>query len=65
MEKGPIELPEMLRTFNCGVGMLLIVNPKDKADIQDKLSSLNQPSVEIGTIERNNGIKYLGHFKIL
>ena len=65
MEKGPIELPEMLRTFNCGVGMLLIVNPKDKANIQDKLLSLNQPSVEIGTIERNNGIEYLGHFKIL
>ena len=65
MEKGPIELPEMLRTFNCGVGMLLIVNPKNKTDIQNKLSSLNQPSVEIGTIEKNNRIEYSGHFKFL
>ena len=65
MEKGPIELSEMLRTFNCGIGMLLIVNPNKLADIQNELSILKQPSVEIGTIEKINKIEYSGLFKNL
>ncbi len=65
MEKGPVELHEMLQTFNCGIGMLLIVNPNKLADIQNELASLKQPSVEIGTIESNNKIEYSGLFKNL
>ena len=64
MERGPIELSEMLRTFNCGIGMLLIVNPNKLADIQNELAILKQPSVEIGTIEKINKIEYSGLLKI-
>lgn len=36
-EKGKISEEEMLRTFNNGVGMILIVRPKEVEDILDKI----------------------------
>ena len=59
------ELPEMLRTFNCGIGMLLIIDPSSANAIQDELDKLNQEHVVIGRIKSNNKIEYLGTFSNL
>ncbi len=65
MKSGPVELPEMLRTFNCGLGMLLIVDPSETVAIQKELDDLSQPNVFIGTVKRNNKIEYQGNFSNL
>ena len=38
---------EMMRTFNCGVGMMIIVDPSFYDDIQEKITDIYQ----IGVIE--------------
>jgi len=47
------ELPdsEMLRVFNCGIGMLLIVPAEQADEISDRLPALGERPYRIGTIE--------------
>ena len=49
-EKGEISEEEMLRTFNNGVGMILIVRPKEVEDILDRLHSLGEKAFIIGEV---------------
>ena len=42
---------EMLRVFNCGIGMLVIVPPEEADEIVDRLSALSERIYRIGTIE--------------
>ena len=49
-EKGKISEEEMLRTFNNGVGMILIVRPKEVEDILDRLHSLGEKTFIIGEV---------------
>lgn len=49
-EKGKISEEEMLRTFNNGVGMILIVRPKEVEDILDRLHSLGEKAFIIGEV---------------
>lgn len=49
-EKGKISEEEMLRTFNNGVGMILIVRPKEVEDILDRLHSLGEKAFSIGEV---------------
>jgi phosphoribosylformylglycinamidine cyclo-ligase len=51
-ERGKISEEEMLRTFNNGIGMILIVKPKDLEDILGRLRSLGEKAFAIGEIER-------------
>jgi phosphoribosylformylglycinamidine cyclo-ligase len=46
-ELGRIDLPEMLRTFNCGIGMIVIGDDKAAAS----LSAAGETVIEIGRIE--------------
>jgi phosphoribosylformylglycinamidine cyclo-ligase len=48
---GGIEMPEMLRTFNCGVGLVLIVSAADADDVLVRLHGLNEEACVIGTVE--------------
>lgn len=48
--KGPIEPLELLRTFNCGVGMTLIAAPGQVSGIAKALSTAGETVFEIGTI---------------
>jgi len=41
---------EMLRTFNCGIGMVLIVSPDSVAQIKDILQSVGQPVFDLGIL---------------
>ena len=49
---GDIEENEMLRTFNCGIGMVLIVPEEDSEDILIRLSGLNEQAFIIGEIAK-------------
>ncbi|PIX23427.1 MAG: phosphoribosylformylglycinamidine cyclo-ligase [Deltaproteobacteria bacterium CG_4_8_14_3_um_filter_45_9] len=54
-ETGKISEEEMLRTFNNGIGMILIVRPKEVEDILARLNSLGEKAFtigEVGKIER-------------
>ncbi len=49
-EKGQISIYDMYRTFNMGIGMILVVQAEDSEAILDKLSSLGEEAYRIGII---------------
>lgn len=51
IETGSIEVPEMLRTFNCGIGMVIIVSADEAAAISNAIEASGQPATPIGVIE--------------
>jgi phosphoribosylformylglycinamidine cyclo-ligase len=48
---GGIEPDEMFRTFNCGIGLVLIVKSEDAEDVLLQLKGLNEEAYVIGTVE--------------
>ncbi len=49
---------EMLRTFNCGVGMVLILNPENVAEAKDMLLAAGEKEVyDLGTLVGESGVK--------
>lgn len=48
---GNVTEHEMFRTFNCGVGMILVVNQDDLAPAIEKLNALGETAWHIGSIE--------------
>ncbi len=50
-EKGPVELKEMYKTFNMGVGYALIVAPRDAAKVIEIALKLGFPAWEMGHVE--------------
>jgi len=48
---GGISDAEMLRVFNCGIGMVAIVPPEQTDEILDRLSALSERAYRIGTVE--------------
>jgi phosphoribosylformylglycinamidine cyclo-ligase len=49
---GNIEQAEMARTFNCGIGMVVIVDPAHAKSAQQHLAVQGETVFEIGTIQR-------------
>ncbi len=49
-EKGKLSEHEMLRTFNNGIGMILIVRPKEVEDILARLHSLGEKAFVLGEV---------------
>ncbi|VAV84743.1 Phosphoribosylformylglycinamidine cyclo-ligase [hydrothermal vent metagenome] len=48
---GNIDEKEMLRAFNCGIGLVLIVAKRDAQKTLDKLERLGERAFRIGTVE--------------
>jgi phosphoribosylformylglycinamidine cyclo-ligase len=46
---------EMLRVFNCGIGMLVVVPPEQVADVLERLQGLGERAYRIGAVERRKG----------
>jgi len=61
-EKGKVSLPDMLITFNCGVGMIVCVAPEDEQATLETLSQLGEKAFSIGEVVASEGkpeVKYL------
>ena len=52
--QGAIEPEEMARTFNCGVGMVLVVAQGDAAQVTQALQSAGETVLRIGRIEEGD-----------
>ncbi len=61
--EGNIEIQEMYRTFNCGVGMVICVSDKDKDTAIKCLEKSNETAWEIGKVcirqEQDEAIRFL------
>jgi phosphoribosylformylglycinamidine cyclo-ligase len=54
-EKGGIERDEMLRVFNMGIGMVLMVAPDDVDRVARHFAQIGQPFFFIGNVVRGSG----------
>ena len=48
---GKVEAAEMHRVFNCGIGMILVVSPKDVGKTLKRLAAAGEAAYRIGTVE--------------
>jgi len=51
-KQGNIEDKEMHRTFNCGIGMVLVVDKSDVEIVKSRLFEFNEEALEIGIISK-------------
>ncbi len=54
-QTGNVDTEEMYRTFNCGIGMVLIVNATDVEKTLNKLSEIGERGWVIGSVKGNRG----------
>ncbi|MCY4477230.1 MAG: phosphoribosylformylglycinamidine cyclo-ligase [Gammaproteobacteria bacterium] len=54
--EGPVERGEMLRTFNCGIGLVLAVSPQEAAAVREDLARAGEDVFEIGRVETGSGV---------
>lgn len=54
MKEGGVEPREMYRTYNCGLGMLLIMNRENAEKAKEILKFINEPVYEVGEITKGN-----------
>ncbi len=62
-KQGNIAEHEMLRTYNCGIGMIVIVEAKAAADITSLLQQEGEKVIALGTVipRQDKGVVYKGH----
>jgi phosphoribosylformylglycinamidine cyclo-ligase len=54
-EQGAVSDDEMLRTFNCGIGMVAVLRPDDTARARNILQSAGETVFDLGTITGGSG----------
>ena len=54
--EGPVERSEMLRTFNCGIGLVLAVDPKAADSAREDLLAAGETVYEIGRVDTGGGV---------
>jgi phosphoribosylformylglycinamidine cyclo-ligase len=62
-DEGQIEEEEMLRVFNCGIGMAVIVEPSDAMSLRRVLTEKGEQVFEIGRVIAGRGapeVRYVG-----
>jgi len=55
---GDVAWPEMYRTFNMGIGFVLIVRPEYMESVRHKLDELGERSYIIGSVVTGEGVTY-------
>ncbi|MHB8769690.1 MAG: phosphoribosylformylglycinamidine cyclo-ligase [Syntrophales bacterium] len=51
-ELGNIDPLEMLRVFNMGIGMIIVVAEKDETEVMERLEKLGEKAYSVGVIEK-------------
>ena len=59
-ETGGLDQAEMLKTFNSGIGMVLVVDPKSLKDVRQALEKAGETVFQIGRVQAGEGVRYLG-----
>ena len=54
-EVGRVDTREMLRTFNCGIGMVVVVSAKEAKTVSQVLRRAGETVVTLGTLRRRKG----------
>ena len=59
-EWGNVDWREMYRTFNCGIGMILIVDAESFPEFAEDLTLRGESFYKIGRVVEGDGVKILG-----
>ncbi len=62
-KEGGLATAELLKTFNAGVGMVLVVDPDRAADVTRTLENAGQTVFAIGEVTQGAGVTYFGAFE--
>lgn len=54
-QAGNLAVHELIRTFNCGIGMVLVVAAADVAEVTTRLTNSGETIFQIGTIAAHDG----------
>ena len=61
-DTGGVDKLEMLKTFNCGIGMTIICSPSSKNNVFSLLEKLGEQPIIIGRVTSSGTVKYSGNF---
>lgn len=59
-QQGGLEAAEMLKTFNCGIGMVAVVDAERVEDVRAILSENGHDVFDIGSVRDAEGVSYTG-----
>ncbi len=62
-EKGSLDQGESLKTFNCGIGMIIIVSKEKKPIVLKMLNKKAENAFDIGKITNSGRVEFFGKFK--
>ena len=57
MQAGALDEPEMLRTFNCGIGMVIVADRAGADAVMQVLQAAGEIPIRIGELEPGRGVK--------